>query len=263
MKQRCIAALICLSILLPHTCSYADPILKPKKYHGPIPKRSFGLNIGFLGGPSNEEMWNYLDGLIDQPFRSDLDTQDFGTSLNLDLLYTAKVHPNFALRVKGSVAFLKSSSTGLMSAALVDTTGNTLVLEFDRSFDIVLSSIEASAMYYFTDASVSEFQSYIGAGFSLYLPYTTYKEDLTDFDTGLPYDSRDKSKMTGEPGVNAVLGALYHLRNDLALSLEGRLYMAQSKYKLEVPTTGAGNQEITFDINYDGFVLVAGVAKFF
>ena len=56
-------------VLTPPAVSHADPILKPKKYHGPIPKRSWGLSIGFLTGADNEEMYGYLESLIEQPLR--------------------------------------------------------------------------------------------------------------------------------------------------------------------------------------------------
>lgn len=258
MKRRCLTCLICLSILLPPTISNADPILKPRKYHGPIPQRYYGINIGFLGGPSNTQMWDYLERQIDQPLRRFLNTDDFGASFAVDVIYGAKVHPQFGVRLKGGVAFLTSGSDGLVIPSDVDT-----LLNFDRSFDILLSSLEATAMFYFQDASVDEFQSYIGGGFSFYFPYARYKEDLKGNPGGEAYSSSETTKFSAEPGVHAVLGALYHIRNDIAVQLEARGFLAQSKFEIDALTDSAGIQSLNFDVDYSGFVLVAGVSKFF
>ena len=53
---------VCLStvVLSSPQESSAEPILKPRKYSGPIPKRYFTFDIGILGGADNEEMWDYL-----------------------------------------------------------------------------------------------------------------------------------------------------------------------------------------------------------
>jgi len=50
------------------TLASAEPIIKPRKYHGPIPQSMLWLRVGFMGGASNEEMNTYLDGLIQEPF---------------------------------------------------------------------------------------------------------------------------------------------------------------------------------------------------
>lgn len=264
MKAKSIAGFIILGLLLPHTAPLADPILKPKKYHGPIPQRSFALNVGFMAGPANEEMWGFLDRMVDQPLRRDLKTEDFGTSFNVDVMYTVKVHPQFAVRLKGGLGVLTSSSTGLMVApSEIDTSGLAPLLEFKRAFDVLLFSLEGSAMYYFQDASVNEFQSYIGGGFGFCLPYASYEGASVNEATQQPFSSLTETKFSMEPGVHAVLGALYHFRNDYAFQLEGRAQIAQSKFNIDLPTNGSGIQNLNFDVDYTGFVLVAGIAKFF
>lgn len=264
MKPRSIAGLVILCLLLPYTISFADPILKPKKYHGPIPKRSFSLAVGFLAGPSNEDMWAFLETMVDQPFRRDLDTKDFETSLAVDGMYTHKVHPQFAVRLRGGTAFMDSRSTGTMTApAEIDTFGLFPLLSFERTFNVLLFQLEGSAMYFFQDASVDEFQAYIGGGFGFYFPYSQYEEQTVNEETGQPFSSQKESEFSVEPGAHLVLGSFYHWRNDLAFQLEGRLQMAQSKFNVALPTNGAGIRNLNFDVDYSGFVIVAGIAKFF
>lgn len=250
-------------LLTPTAESYADPILKPKKYHGPIPKRSWGLSIGFLTGADNEEMFGYLGRIIDQPLRPRAVTQDFGSSPVIDLYYTAKMHPNFAFRGVGGATFLRSSSEGLATAADPDTSGQLPLVKFERNFDVILFSLEATGMYYFQDASVSEFQAYIGGGLSFFIPWARY-EELTFFEaSGQPYTNSEESKLSTEPGVHAVLGALYHIRNTVAFFTEAKYQIGQSTFELDLPTIDAGIQNLSFVVSYSGLVLVAGVSKFF
>jgi hypothetical protein len=278
MKQhRSLKSLLWLSVLvtvllIPIAQPLADPILKPKKYHGPLPRKSFGLSIGFLGGPNNEQMYDYLDGQIDGPLKTSLETTDFGGAPQIDAYYTVKLHPNFAFRLTGGVGFLTSNSKGLAIASDPDTTGLAPLLAFEREFDVILSSLQASGLYYFQDASVAEFQAYIGGGLSFFFPYARYNESSTIaeqlpdgsiVDTGQPYASGEETKFSAEPGIQGVLGALYHVRNNVAFFLEGRYQIGQSKFTLELPTATAGIQNLNFDVNYSGFVLAVGASRFF
>ena len=259
-------------VLVPTGEPCADPILKPKKYHGPIPKRSFGISIGFLGGPSNSEMYDYLGSLIDQPLQSKLETNDFGAAPEVDLYYTAKVHPNFGVRAVAGAAFLQSDSKGLVISVDPDTSGSLPLLAFERTFDVVLLSLEASALYYFQDASVSEFQTYLGGGFSLFFPLATYESRTTIaiddgmgniVDTGQEFSHREESRNSVEPGIHGVLGALYHVRNNLAFFAEGRYQIGQSQFSMDLPTSTAGVQNLNFIVDYSGFILAIGASKFF
>jgi hypothetical protein len=278
MKQRHVTtSLLLLSVLVavlltPVAQPLADPILKPKKYHGPIPRKSFGLSIGFLGGPDNEQMYEYLDSQIDGPLKTRLQTTDFEGSPQIDAYYTVKLHPNFAFRLTGGVSFLTSDSKGLSLASEPDTTGLVPLLAFEREFDVILSSLQASGLYYFQDASVAEFQAYIGGGLSFFFPYAKFKqsatiaEQLPDgsiVDTGQPYSSGEETKFSAEPGIQGVLGALYHVRNNLAFFLEGRYQIGQSKFSLDLPTATAGIRSLNFDVSYSGFVLAIGASRFF
>jgi len=259
-------------LLLPIAEPNADPILKPKKYHGPIPKKSFGISIGFLGGPNNEQMYSYLDSQIEQALQRFLVTEDFGASPQIDLYYTVKVHPNFAFRANAGGAYLKSQSSGIALAAEADTSGSIPLLAFEQEFNVMLLSLNATALYYFQDASVSEFQAYIGAGFTFFFPFAEFKSSSTIaqddgtgtiVDTGVPYSSREESDSGPEPGIHGVLGALYHVRNNLALFGEGRYQIGQSKFSLELNTDTGGVQDLNFDVVYNGFVLAIGVSRFF
>lgn len=261
----CIVA-VCLgiAILVPPRHSFAEPILKPRKYHGPIPKKSFTFAIGVFGGADNSEMWTYLDRQVEQPLQKETETNDFGSSFALDASYTAKVHPQFALRAKAGLAILTSDSKGLYVPNVEpdSTTGLKPKLNFEREFNVWLFSLEASGMYFFQDASVKEFQSYVGAGFSFFFPYQIYSESTVDSETGLPYAESEQTQFEMAPGVHAMLGFLYHVKPTLAFTMEGRVQMAQSKFTLNYLTED-GYRDLNFDVDYTGFVLNIGVAKFF
>jgi hypothetical protein len=242
-------------VFLPTAFSFADPILKPKKYRGPIPKRYFTLSFGFLGGADNEEMYDFLEGKLIKP-EKETDRSDFGSALVIDGTYTVKMHPQFAMRVKSGVGFLGSSSRGFFVAE------DTLLLNFDREFDVFLFSIEGSAIYYFADASKDDFQPYFGGGFSFDVPRARYTETLIDADTNQPYGESETIKWSGEAGIHTFFGMLYHVKNTLAVVLESRFQIAQSKFPLQT-TTPLGLQTVSFDVDYSGFILSLGVAHFF
>ena len=75
-----LVSLILSYLVIPPTPQIqAKPILKPRKYHGPIPRKYFTYSIGFLGGADNADMWDFLDRSVAQPFRRFLSTSDFST----------------------------------------------------------------------------------------------------------------------------------------------------------------------------------------
>ena len=258
-----VAVCVAIAVLSPPTRSSADPILKPKKYTGPIPKKYFSFGIGAFGGAENADMWDFLDRQVYGPMKSLTESDDFGAALSLDVCYAVKVHPQFAVRTRAGLAILGADGKGVVDPNL-PAPADTLLLAYDRSFDVLLFSIDATGLFFFQDASVKEFQTYIGGGFSLYLPYSKYTEDRADYDTGKPYNGYETSEWGFEPGVHAVLGMLYHFKPTLALNLEGRVQMAQSKFEMEyLLPEPAGSQEISFDVDYSGFILSIGIAKFF
>ncbi|MCZ6766429.1 MAG: hypothetical protein O7D32_05805 [bacterium] len=264
MTPTSIALLVLAALIVLPTAPNADPILKPRKYHGPIPQKAFTLGIGFYGGADNQELWDYLESLLLQPLKKESVTEDFGASLNLDAMFLNKVHPQFAFRVRGSVAFLNSESKGLLVPSVIDTINQPLV-SFSRSMDVILSSVSVSGLYYFHDAAVSEIQIYTGLGFGFVFPYMKYEQDLFVVSTGQPFPSeqQDETQVTAEPEFHAVLGILYHLRPTFALGAEGRFQMAQSKIDLNLPTLSDGRQDLNFDVDLTGFVLALTASWFF
>ncbi len=258
-----IAVCIGIAILTPPQASHADPILKPKKYEGPIPKHYFTFDIGVLGGANNADMWDFLDRQIEDPLKDQTNTEDFGASLALGLSYSAKLHPQFAVRTKLGLSILTSQSTGLdVPNVEPDTTGARPLIRFDRKFDVLLFALDATGMFFFQDASVKEFQSYIGAGFNLYAPYAKFTDDSVNEETGEPFASTETSDWSVQPGVHAVLGLLYHIQPTIAFTAEGRGQIGQSKFTLTEPTP-EGPRSLNFDVDYTGFILTVGVAKFF
>jgi hypothetical protein len=262
-----LVSLILSYLVIPPTPQIqGKPILKPRKYHGPIPQRSFTFSVGFIGGADNEDMWAHLDGLVPaNPFGRFLNTEDFGSGLQLDLTYTVKMHPQFAFRVKGGAGFLSSESRGKDAAFASPSDTISTLVDFIREFDITLLSVEASGLYYFQDASVDEFQVYFGGGFSMYFPVASFDETVVDAATGASFPNivADQSGTDTTPGVHAILGFLYHIQNSTALHLEARTQLVQSKFVIRAPTATAGVQDLSFDIDYTGFILNLGVSRFF
>jgi hypothetical protein len=254
-----VAACIVVAVLVPPQTSYAEPILKPRKYHGPIPKRYFTLGIGFMGGAENSEMWDFLDRQIVSTLEGETDTKDFGAGFNIDGTYTMKVHPQFAVRGRAGLTILTSESTGQLKPADVDTA----LVRFAREFDVWLFSMDLSGLYFFQDASVKNFQSYIGAGLGLYFPYSSYTQELTNLVTGDALPGSDQTAWDIQPGVHAVLGFQYHFNPATAVGLEGRLQMAMSKFELTYREALGKERTASFDVDYTGFVIGLFAAKFF
>ena len=266
MKRQTIAALAVTTLVitaLSAIVALAGPIIKPKKYYGPIPQNSFSLRGGFHAGADNSEMLDYWETLVRPPLEGTMDS--FGNGLSFDAGYTYKAHPQFGFRVNTSATFLRSEGSGVF----VDDPGNlpdSLVApgyNYSRNFDVDIFTVEVSGMYYFTDASVKEFQPYIGAGFTIGIPHEKFKEDRVDLDTGVPVPGVERDEWSGEAGVNAYLGAQYYVTNRTAFSVEGRLQMLQSKFPISVPNELGEPEDVKFDVDYSGFFMMLGVVRAF
>jgi hypothetical protein len=258
MKFRQICGLITALSILSVNSAYSGPILKPRKYHGPIPRSTLSLRIGFHGGASNEEMWDALDASVKPAGQAF--TGDFGNAFILDGTYTYKLHPQFAVRANSSLTLFKSDSNGFLVPSIPNLPDSILqpVYDFDREFNVELIMIEASAIYYFADAGVNEFQTYFGGGFSAGIPRATYSESRTDQDTDEVIRDTEQTEWSLEAGIHGLLGALYFVKNNLAFNVEGRYQIVQSKYPFILDTT-SGPQEVRFDVDYTGFIMCIGM----
>lgn len=242
------------------------PILKPQKYYGPIPKRSFSLRIGFLEGATNENMYDYIGSKRANPSIRSF-PEDFANSVIIDGAYTLKLHPNFGVRAASSITFLRSKSHGHYVPQ--NQAPPLPIRDFERTFNVDLLSIAGDAIYYFSNAAVSEFQPYIGGGFSAWIPHAVYKENAVD--KWAPADSlpdyshqiADKTEWSFEAGIQGILGALYYATNTFAFTAEARYHIAQSRFPLKVNTPGGGLKDINFTVKYTGFVINFGVVKAF
>jgi hypothetical protein len=270
-------------ILLSEATAIAGPIIKPRKYHGPIPRSSLTLRVGFLGGATNEDMLNFFDTRVPQPARRETESNDFGNSPVIELTYTYKAHPQFAVRGNLYASRLQSDWQGVFVAdvpAPDSLIGNWFppTLNNVTDFEVDLFVFELDALYYFTDASVKEFQPYIGGGFSFGVPYQKLQTTQTirdpDEDDGNPdyvpiyqsgqlYKQIEKDTWSFEAGVNAILGALYYLNNKWAVSAEGRVQLLQSKFPITVLNENNEPEDVDFDIDYTGFILTAGLSYAF
>lgn len=253
-----VAMCVGIAVLAPPQGSNAEPILKPRKYYGPIPKRYFTLSIGLVGGAANEEMWDLLDRMVIEPLRKETDTNDFGASLALDGAYTVKVHPQFAVRARTGLVLLRSGSTGKWKVEDEPTTYG-----FEREFNVWLLSLDGTALYYFQDASVKSFQTYFGAGLGAYFPYSIYREKMTDLISQDVLPEVETTEWDFQAGVHAILGFLYHTNPTTAFGMEGRVQMAMSKFALDYTNTVGEALTGNFDVDYTGFVLSLTASKFF
>jgi hypothetical protein len=245
----------------------AEPILKAHKYEGPIPQSSLTLRVGIFGGDgrTNEEMIAYLDGRVRPPF--EVSSQDFETSLAIDVGYTHKPHPRFGLRVNGSASFMSSTSSGDF---VPQANADSLLpqLKIDREFKVDLFVLEGSGIYYFSDASTAEFQTYLGGGFSVGFPHQTFTEDRTDAETGEPYTEEipgrpaEASEWDVSPGVHAVLGLLYYLNDRWGVSAEARGQFMESRFdQLQASDPETGEFEnVSFVVKYSGFYITVGAS---
>jgi opacity protein-like surface antigen len=262
---RRVACLLLFAILAGEAATVAaEPIIKPKKYHGPIPRSSFALRVGFIGGPENTEMIEALDKDIQSPFEAF--SEDFGTGLTVDGTYTYKVHPQFAVRANVSASFLRTTGTGTFvpdAAGLPDSVLATQ-LDYTRDFDVDLFVGEVSALYYFSDAAIQEFQPYVGGGFSVGVPHAKFKETRIDHDNRTLFQEIDRDRWSFEPGIHGFAGASYFITNLWAVNAESRFQMLQSKFPIDVIDREAGRlREVDVIVHYDAFMLSIGVARAF
>ncbi len=251
----------CLAIALSvfgASSAFSGPILKPRKYYGPIPRSSLSLRVGFHGGSSNEEMWTKLDALADERGGQAF-SDDFGNAVTIDGTYTYKLHPQFAIRANGSLTMFRSDSRGFYVPMITEIPDTLLlpVYSFTRRFNVELFMLESSFVYYFTDAGINEFQPYFGGGFGLGVPRATYKEGLVIRSTGAVVSNDKDTDWSLEAVAQGFLGALYYLKNTLAFNMEARYQRAQSKFPIVIPTVD-GNQRVRFDVDYTGFILNVG-----
>jgi hypothetical protein len=260
MSARWIALSVGALTLLSATLAGAEPIMKPRKYHGPIPQSMVWLRAGMFGGASNEEMNTYLDGRVQPPFTST--SEDFGTALAVEAGYAHKPHPQFAVRLNASLSFLSSpgSGNGVAQVPGVPDTIPLPIVDFTREFESKLIVLEASGIYFFSDAAVQEFQTYIGGGFSFGIPYESFTETQVDAETGELYYSNESSEWGFSPGVHAILGALYYIDNQFAISAEARVQQMKGRYEQLQAVNETGDLEnVNFEIDYAGFYLTVGI----
>jgi hypothetical protein len=260
MKFFQICGLTTALMLFAASMAVSGPILKPRKYHGPIPQSTLSLRVGFHGGANNEQMWSYLDGQYVRP-AGDENTKDFSNAVFLDATYMYKIHPQFAFRANGSISFLSSSSRGyfVYNAPDLPDTLDLPVYDFSRKFNVDLFVVEGSGVYFFTDASVRGYQPYIGAGFSIGFPRATYKEGLVDRFAAEVVSNDSDTEWSLEAGVHGLLGALYYVSSTFSVSAEARFQIIQSKFPITIMTDD-GPQNVKFDIDYEGFLMSIGGA---
>ena len=256
MKIRQVCGSITALLILSVNPAFSGPILKPHKYHGPIPRSALSLRIGFHSGASNEEMWKSVDASVKPSGQAF--TGDFTNALTLECGYIYKLHPQLGFRANGVVSLFRSDSNGYLVPGIPNLPDSVPqpVYDFTRTFNVELFLFEASGVYYFTDSGVSEFQPFVGAGFTAGIPRATYAEGWIE--NGDVIKDTSDTEWSLEAGVHGLLGALYYVKNTLAFNVEGRYQIVQSKYPF-VLSTNSGPQNVRFDVDYTGFIMNFGV----
>jgi hypothetical protein len=206
------AALACVALTMTASLATAEPILKPQKYHGPIPQSALFLRVGLLGEANNEEMLAFLDSRTQAPFANII--EDFGNGLAIEGAYMYKPHPRFGVRLNANYTRLSSADRGNMvptEFAPPDTLAPEL--DYTREFAVDLFALEASAVYFFADASVKEFQTLPGRGLqrSACRTRSVQGDPGATAETGEAYgEPIERGEWDFSAGVHAVLGALYY-----------------------------------------------------
>jgi hypothetical protein len=265
MKRQAFVPIFVLLTVMVTTVAHADPILKPRKYFGPIPQNSLSFRVGFLGGATSEEIIRFLDG--GRTPQEEALSEDFGNGLAFDLAYMYKPHPQFAVRAAASVTFLRSTGSGFFVSGDAiflppDSTILAPVIDYTREFNVDLFTLEVSGVYFFNDAAVKDFQPYIGGGFSLGIPYARYEEQQQVRDTNISREIKTDDVSTA-PGVHALLGAFYYITNRLAVTAETRVQLMESKYSFQTLNEDDVLEDVSFVVDYTGFYLMIGIARGF
>jgi hypothetical protein len=230
-------------------------------------------------------MYDYFDTTVPEPVKDETQSNEFGNAPLVQLTYTYKAHPQVAVRANAYAAYLQSDWAGIivLNEDPPDTaTGQWQqpTVSTERTFDVLLFALEASALYYFTDAAVKEFQPYIGGGFSMGLPYQKFTSDATildpdsdpgytdppyvpKYEAGQPLSTLEKDQVTFEAGVHGILGMLYYFGNKWAFTAEGRLQMMQSKFPLTILNEDNEPEEVKFDVDFTGFIATVGIVYAF
>lgn len=241
----------------------AEPIIKPHKYEGPIPQNALSLRVGAFGGASNQEMIDYLDGRVRDPFQ--VTSEDFGTGLEIDAGFVHKPHPRFGVRLNASAAFITYTSTGDF---VPQVPADSLLpqLEYNRELGVDLFTFELSGIYFFSDAAEVELQPYLGGGFSVGFPHQVLTESRRDVETGeeytaeIPGRTSDASEWDVSAGVHLVGGLFYYITNRWGVSAEARAQLMQSRFEgIEAYDPDINEfDSVSFVIDYSGFYLTIG-----
>jgi len=264
MKSTALLSFIAISVILvgPARPAAAGPIIKPRKYFGPIPAGSITFRVGFLGNATNREMIDFLDAGRSSAERAI--SNDFSNAISYDVTYMYKPHPQFGVRVSSSLTRLKSTGHGFFvfrPVGLPDSIPSP-IFDYNRKFRVDLITMELSGVYFFSNAAVKEFQPYLGGGFTIGIPHQSFEEFRTNRDTG-ERTSIMRNEWSAEAGVHGVFGAFYYITNRTAISAEATAQVLQSQFPLSAKDENGQPQDVRFVVDYTGFSLSLGVSRAF
>lgn len=249
MKKTIAVVTVLVVAIAAASVSAAPPLFKQKKYFGPIPFNTFSCAVGFMDGPTAENLTDYLSLWAEQ--RNGYDSWEyFTTSPYVSVGYARQMTPNHFFKASVSFGYLSTSSAGEYVATVYDVEGDSLrnvQLDIERDLKVYLFQLEAGFSYSFIEPEPRNFSPYVGAGLSAVIPLVRLDTESWEKD-GTPFDNpgENVSRNSIEPGFHAELGLNYYISNRYSVGMEGRYQLSKSDFY---------HHDANFDVEYSGFTL--------
>lgn len=243
-----------LVIFVATEASAQSSLYKQKKYFGAIPLNGVNFFVGFLDGPDHKYLTEHLSNFADDHHGSE-NWDDWSTSFYTRFGYQRQVSPNHFVVTNFNFSYLSAEGSGY----LYTRTDPSVYVTTERTLTTYLFSLDVGFLYYMIKPEVQKIAPYIGGGFSAVVPHE--KLDSTwRRDDGTVYDNPGESvsETSFEPGVYGQFGINYYISNKWGATLDGRIQIAQSKFRIQREYMG-GN----FDISYAGLCLALGLHYYF
>lgn len=238
-----------LMLFIAADASAQSSLYKQKKYFGAIPMNGLNVFIGFLTGPDHKYLTEHLSDFAKKHDGKET-WDDWSTLFHTRIGYQRQVSPNHFVVTNFNFSYMSTEGSG----DLFTMTEPPVYVTTERTLTTYLFSLDVGFLYYMIKPSVQKIAPYIGGGFSAVVPHE--KLDSTWRDDGTVYDNPGESvsETSFEPGVYGQFGINYYISNRWGATLDGRLQMTQSKFRIH-----GGN----FDIDYSGLCMAVGLQYYF
>lgn len=248
MKRALVAAIV-MAAFVASAAQAEPPIFKDKKYFGPIPYNGFSVGVGFLDGTDFDYLFEHLQNYAVARNGSE-SWEEVSVSPYAHLRYERQMTPNHFLKLAATAAYVNTSGISEL-VATIDT--NNYYLQGERTFKVYLLSLDVGLEYYFVSPEPQRFSPYVGGGFAAVVPITKLSSDFTHNGEPFPTPGENVDDTEFRAGLHFEFGMNYYVSNRLALGLEGKYQMSQSKFEIH-----DGN----FDLSYAGFMLTLNVTRY-